>query len=51
MEMSGAAAYFDVPIRIGGRDRKSGSKKRKQHEIETEFALALPFDGRIPLNF
>jgi len=51
MEMSEAAAYFDVPIPIGRRDRKSGSKKRKQHEIEAEFTLSLPFDEPIPVNF
>jgi DNA (cytosine-5)-methyltransferase 1 len=43
MGMSEAAAYFNVPISIGKRDRKSGSKKRKQHEIEAELSLALPF--------
>jgi DNA (cytosine-5)-methyltransferase 1 len=51
LEMSEAAAYFDVPIPIGKRDRKSGSKKRKQREIEEEFTLTLPFDGPIPVNF
>jgi DNA (cytosine-5)-methyltransferase 1 len=35
--MSGAAAYFDIAIPIARRDRKSGAKKRKQHEIETGF--------------
>jgi DNA (cytosine-5)-methyltransferase 1 len=51
MDMSEASAYFDVPIPIGRRDRKSGSKKRKQHEIETESAPTLPFDEPIPVNF
>lgn len=51
LEMSGAAAYFDVPIFIGKRDRKSGSRKRKQHEIEAELAMVLPFDGPLLLNF
>lgn len=49
--MSEAAAHFDVPVPIGKRDRKSGSKKRKQHEIEAELALALLFDGPILVNF
>ena len=44
MEMSEAAAYFGVAVPIGKRNRKSGAKKRKQHEIEAELALALPFD-------
>jgi DNA (cytosine-5)-methyltransferase 1 len=45
MGMSEAAGYFDVPVSIGKRDRKSGSKKRKQHEIEAELVMDLPFDG------
>jgi DNA (cytosine-5)-methyltransferase 1 len=32
--MADAAAYFDVVVPIGRRDRKSGARKRKQHEIE-----------------
>jgi DNA (cytosine-5)-methyltransferase 1 len=48
--MSEAAAYFDVPISIGKRDRKSGSKKRKQEEIEAELAMVLPFDSPQPLS-
>jgi DNA (cytosine-5)-methyltransferase 1 len=48
--MSNAADYFDVPVVIGKRDRKSGSKKRKQHEIEAELALEFPYDGPIPIN-
>lgn len=51
MGMSEAASYFGVPVTIGKRDRKSGATKRKQNEIEAEYALALPFDGPIPLNF
>lgn len=50
MDMSEAAAYFDVPVSIGKRDRKSGSKKRKQHEIEAEFVMSLPFDRPQSLN-
>lgn len=34
MEMSEAAEHFGVPKPSGKRDRKSGIKKRKQHEIE-----------------
>jgi len=34
MEMSEAAEYFGVQAPNGKRDRKSGAKKRKQHEIE-----------------
>ncbi|MDP8990740.1 MAG: DNA cytosine methyltransferase [Acidobacteriota bacterium] len=34
MEMSEAAEYFGVRAPSGRRDRKSGAKKRKQHEIE-----------------
>jgi len=48
--MSDSADYFDVPVVIGKRDRKSGSKKRKQQEIEAALALALPFDGPIAVN-
>lgn len=51
MGMSEAASYFNVPISIGKRDRKSGSKKRKQEEIEAERTMVLPFDGPMPLNF
>jgi DNA (cytosine-5)-methyltransferase 1 len=48
MGMSEAAAHFGVQITIGKRDRKSGSKKRKQHEIEAALTMALPFDGPMP---
>lgn len=34
MEMSEAAEYFGVKAPSGRRDKKSGAKKRKQHEIE-----------------
>ena len=34
MDMSEAAAHFGVKPPNGRRDRKSGAKKRKQHEIE-----------------
>jgi hypothetical protein len=49
--MSDSADYFDVPVVIGKRDRKNGTKKRKQHEIEAELALTFPFDGAIPVSF
>ena len=34
MDMGEAASYWNVPVPIGKRDRKSGSHKRKQSEIE-----------------
>jgi len=34
MDMSQAATYFEIPVPIARRDRKSGAKKRKQEEIE-----------------
>lgn len=34
MDMSQASAYWEVPVPIGRRDRKSGAHKRKQEEIE-----------------
>lgn len=34
MEMSGAAEHFGVKAPSSKRDRKSGAKKRKQHDIE-----------------
>lgn len=36
MGMSQAAKYWDIPVPIGRRDRKSGAKKRRQEEIEVE---------------
>ena len=36
MGMSQAAKYWDIPVPIGRRDRKSGAKKRKQEEIEVQ---------------
>jgi DNA (cytosine-5)-methyltransferase 1 len=50
LEMSEAAAYFNVPISIGKRNCKSGSKKRKQQEIEAELETILPFDEPQPLS-
>jgi DNA (cytosine-5)-methyltransferase 1 len=34
MDMSEAAEHFGISVPINRRDRKSGAKKRKQHEIE-----------------
>jgi DNA (cytosine-5)-methyltransferase 1 len=48
LEMAGAAAHYGTTVPIGKRDRKSGAKKRKQHEIEAEFALRLPFSETFP---
>lgn len=36
LDMSQAARYWQVPVPIGKRDRKSGAKKRKQDEIEAQ---------------
>jgi DNA (cytosine-5)-methyltransferase 1 len=41
MEMSEAAEHFGVKPPSTRRDRKSGAKKRKQHEIEAERRAAL----------
>ena len=34
MDMSEAAQYWQIPVPIGRRDRKSGARKRKQEDIE-----------------
>ena len=34
LELSGAAKHFGVARPSSRRDRKSGTRKRKQHEIE-----------------
>jgi DNA (cytosine-5)-methyltransferase 1 len=34
--VSEAAFKFDIPPPLSKRDRKSGARKRKQHEIEAE---------------
>lgn len=47
MDMSEAANYFGVAVPIGKRDRKSGAKKRKQHDIEAEMSPTLIFEGSI----
>jgi DNA (cytosine-5)-methyltransferase 1 len=31
--MSEAAAHFGIKVPIANRDRRSGARKRKQHEI------------------
>lgn len=43
MDMSSAAAHFGVEPPNGRRDRKSGAKKRKQHEIEAERLSMVSF--------
>lgn len=40
MGMAEASAYFGIASPIGRRDRKSGARKRKQHEIDDLVALA-----------
>lgn len=45
MEMSEAAELFGVAPPSSRRDRKSGAKKRKQHEIEEERLLRLVSNG------
>ncbi|MEN3950723.1 DNA cytosine methyltransferase [Iodidimonas sp. SYSU 1G8] len=47
LEMSEAAEHFGVEPPISRRDRKSGAKKRKQHEIEAErLGLKVVSGGR-----
>lgn len=46
MEMSEAAEYFGVKAPNGKRDRKSGAKKRKQHETEEARLKILAIDGQ-----
>lgn len=36
LDMSQASKYWNIEVPIGKRDRKSGAKKRKQEEIESE---------------
>jgi DNA (cytosine-5)-methyltransferase 1 len=45
MEMSDASDYFRVPRPSSRRDRKSGAKKRKQHEIEAELEQLRASNG------
>jgi DNA (cytosine-5)-methyltransferase 1 len=44
LDMSRAAARFQVDAPIGRRDRKSGARKRKQHEIEAGLAKGQAAD-------
>jgi DNA (cytosine-5)-methyltransferase 1 len=37
--MSEASEHFGIQVPIGKRNRKSGAKKRKQHEIEAQLAI------------
>lgn len=39
VDMSQASQMFEVAVPIGRRDRKSGARKRKQHEIEAQRLL------------
>jgi DNA (cytosine-5)-methyltransferase 1 len=48
MDMSAAADYFGITVPIARRNLKSGAKKRKQDEIETERSVDLPFLERTP---
>ena len=41
MDMGEAAEFWDVPVPIGRRDRKNGSHKRKQSEIEAILHTAV----------
>jgi len=41
MDMKAASAYWGVEVPIGRRNKKSGAKKRKQHEVEAERNGAL----------
>ncbi len=43
MDMSEASRYWGIPIPIGNRDRKSGTHKRKQEEIEALFQKRLSY--------
>lgn len=45
MEMSEAAAHFGVRAPNSRRDRKSGVKKRKQHEIEETLRIKSTIDA------
>lgn len=45
MEMAQAAEHFKVPKPSSRRDRKSGARKRKQHEIEAELEQLRAANG------
>lgn len=40
MDITQASEYWNIERPVGKRDRKSGAKKRRQHEIEAELMLA-----------
>ena len=40
MDMRQAAAYWKIDVIIGKRDRKSGTRKRRQWEVEAERAFS-----------
>ena len=46
MDMSEAAEFWGIAVPIARRDRKSGAKKRKQHEIEAERLAMRRTNGR-----
>lgn len=43
MNMTEAARYWGISVPIGRRDRKSGSRKRKQEDIEAQFQEELSY--------
>lgn len=44
-DMSSAAKHFGISAPNGRRDRKSGAKKRKQHETEEQYQLLRAVNG------
>lgn len=47
MDMSAAADHFGIENPIGKRNRKSGAKKRKQCDIETEYREQKEWEGNL----
>lgn len=43
MDMSEASRFFGIAVPIGNRDRKSGSRKRKQVDIEAQHQKELKY--------
>lgn len=43
MDMSEASRFWGIPVPIGNRDRKSGSRKRKQEDIEALFHKKISY--------
>jgi DNA (cytosine-5)-methyltransferase 1 len=41
LNMASASAHFGIPVPIGNRDRKSGSRKRSQAEIEAQLSSKI----------